>query len=322
MITVVKPGLLTTVQDLGRFHYQKYGVVVGGALDTFAHRMANLLVGNDEAEATLEITLLGPTLFFEQEGVVAICGGDLLPTIDGTAVASWKAHYVKKGSMVKFGPLRKGCRAYLAISGGFTVPNIMESKSTYLRGKIGGYQGRALRAGDRLAVGNATVSSEKFQKLRNIFISSSYLKQQKVLRLMKGPHFNLFTVKSQTQLWNEPFHVTTQSDRMGYRLQGPSLQKTHQAECLSEAVCFGTLQVPPDGNPIILLADRQPTGGYPVIGQIASIDLPVIAQCKPGDVLSFQEISREEAQRLYLEKEQHIQCIKQGILMKLQEGAE
>lgn len=335
MITVIKPGLLTTVQDLGRFGFQKYGIIVSGVMDQFSHRISNLLVGNEENEPTLELTLLGPTIEFKKNALISICGGDLSPTIDGKPVRLWRSVFVKKGSILRFGPCKIGCRAYLAVAGGFKIPTIMNSKSTYLRAEIGGFNGRALQAGDQLEFGSPSDLSTRIiehpgkKSANQQFVEMEWTvaadlipihQNKSTIRVMKGRQFHLFTKESQNKLFHEPFEVTAQSDRMGYRLKGPKLTLQNAAEMISEAVNFGTIQVPSDGNPIVLLADRQTTGGYPKIGQIATVDLPLMAQAKPGDSIKFTEISRDEAQHLLLEREKKIQQLKQGIFLKFRQG--
>lgn len=327
MITIKKTGLLTTIQDLGRYGFQKYGVIVSGAMDSLAHRIANLLVGNEEFLPTLEITVIGPTIQFHGDTVIAICGGDLSPTINGNPVRSWRPVFVKKDSELKFGRCKKGSRVYLAVAGGFSIPTVMKSKSTYLRAGIGGYKGRALKSGDQLLFEKpGTLSMKIITYLSKIdgadfieekwSVASAYMSGERRIRIIKGGEFHLFTKESQEGIFNTAFKVSPQSDRMGYRLKGQTLRLEKTEEMLSEAVCFGTIQVPADGDPIILLADRQTTGGYPRIGHVASVDLPLIAQAKPGDHLFFTEISHQEAQRLYLEKEKEIVYIKRGILYK------
>lgn len=330
MITITKSGLLTTVQDLGRYGFQKYGVIASGVMDTIAHRLANLLVGNDEYLPTLEITLIGPTIQFHKNVLIAICGGDLSPSINGEDVQSWRSVLVKKGSILKFGPCKKGCRAYLAVAGGFSVPTVMNSKSTYLRARVGGFNGRALQAGDQLLFGQSGKLSMKMQdelserSLTNFIVGKwsvpsnliPIFKKDTPIRVIKGRNFHQFTKESQKSFFYEAFFITPQSDRMGYRLSGPLLTLEKEEEMILEAVGFGTIQVPTNGNPIILLADRQPTGVYPKIGQVASVDLTLIAQAKPGEVLLFSEISHREAQFLYLQRERQLQILKHGIIEK------
>jgi antagonist of KipI len=332
MIKVIKPGLLSTVQDLGRYGFQKYGVIVSGSMDPVAHRISNWLVGNDENEAVLEMTLTGPVLEFQENCLISICGGDLSPSIGGDPVPLWRSILVKRGSTLKFGGCRNGARAYLAIGGGIDVPSVMKSRCTYLRAGIGGLDGRSLKEGDTLESRPLQEDSKDIMDylipyLENKTyteidwsISSELIaihQSQKAIRVIKGPEYNLFTEKSRQSFFGKAFKVSPQSDRMGYRLQGTQLFMKQDIEMISEAVTFGTIQVPSDGNPIILLADRQTTGGYPRIGQVASVDLPLIAQTKPGEELSFTDITHENAQRLLLNREKQLRHLKQGIALKL-----
>ena len=331
MITILKPGLLTTIQDLGRYGFQKNGIIASGAMDPIAHRIANILVGNAENDPTLEITLLGPTIQFHHDTLIAICGADLSAKINGEIVKLWRPILLKKGAILKFTSCKTGCRTYLALAGSFKIPAIMNSCSTYLRAKIGGYKGRAIKAGDQLHLGPKTNLSSRiltsFIKKNHTneiveakwtispFFISNYSYEMKI-RVMKGRQYHLFNRYSQTKFFSEPYKITPQSDRMGYRLSGPTLALIQEEEIISEAVTYGTIQVPGDGQPIILLADRQTTGGYPKIAQIAMVDLPLIAQAKPGDYISFIEITQSEAQLLFLKREEKIQRLKTGIAWK------
>lgn len=330
-VRVIRPGLLTSVQDAGRYGFQKHGVIVSGVMDPLAHRIANLLVGNEEAEATLEMTLKGPILEFLEDALISICGGDLSPSVEGTPVPMWKPIFLKKGSVLDFGPCRTGIRAYLAIAGGWDVPLVMNSRSTYLRAGIGGFEGRALKAGDELSAGARTLLGKEMMKrlsgqsAQAAFTAAEWGVAQEmvpnytsapVIRAIRGNQYDWFTQESQIAFYSQPYKVTPQSDRMGYRLEGPILELTEPMELISEAVAFGSIQVPAEGKPIVLLADRQTTGGYPKIAQIATIDLPLIAQTKPGDTIRFTEISREEAEWLLLDRENQIRQLKTGIWVK------
>ncbi|WP_071393974.1 5-oxoprolinase subunit C family protein [Bacillus tuaregi] len=325
MLKIIKPGLLTTIQDLGRFGYQKYGIITSGAMDSLSHRLANILVGNEESTATIEITLLGPIIQFKEDTLIAICGGNLSPSISNQPVRMWRPVFVKKGAVLKFGQPHSGCRAYLAIAGGFSIPTIMDSSSTYLRANLGGFQGRPLREGDLLhTVKKPDPTYKLLAKWHNKenqapFIEAKWsissqlipkIEHFPVIRFITGRQTVLFTKESQEILSTGSFQITPQSDRMGYRLNGPPLELDKSVEILSEAVTFGTIQVPADGNPIILMADRQTTGGYPKIGEIASVDLSLLAQAKPLDTIHFKNISLEEAQLLLLEQESKIKQLK------------
>lgn len=321
MLKIHKSGLQTTVQDLGRTGFQKYGVIASGAMDPIAHRLANLLVGNEEQAATLEITLVGPVIEFTEDAIIALCGGDLDPQIDGAKVKMWRMLTVAKGSTLTFGEPHVGARSYLAIAGGIDVPVVMGSRSTYLRAGIGGFEGRALEKGDELPVGQATLPQQKalHHNYGNEFdwlLPPVRYFEEPVIRMMPGRQFNLFDETSKVRIFQEAFAVSSNSDRMGYRLEGPHLALETPAELISEAVAFGSVQVPADGNPIVLLADRQTTGGYPKIGQVASVDLPLISQLKPGQQLRFKEISLANAQQRLIGQEQSIREIKAAIQLK------
>lgn len=327
-IQVSKPGVLSTLQDLGRFGYQRFGVVVGGAMDEWSHRVANLLVGNLEREATLEITLVGPSLKFQETTLIAICGGDVSPRIGERAVPQGRPVLVRAGGQLDFGRRESGVRAYLAVHGGFDVAPVMNSKGTYLRGAFGGLNGRALRKGDEIPIG-AGNAERTFPQLAQMLLENAdpfatpgdpllpplalpgNLPQ--TVRVMAGPQWPAFTEETQTQFLASEFRISPQSDRMGFRIDGPKLALREPLEMISEAVAFGTIQVPPDGNPIILMADRQTIGGYPKIAHVASVDLPVLAQMMPQHGVRFALISLEEAQRLYLAREAGIDRIRQTV---------
>lgn len=331
---VIKPGLLTTVQDLGRAGLQKYGVAAGGAADRFALRAANLLVGNEEGQPTLEITLNGPSLEFLEPALISVCGGDLSAAIDGQSIPLWRPIYAAKGSILSFAAARIGCRAYLGAAGGIDVPSVMGSGSTHLRARIGGIEGRALAAGDVLSLGarselSMRLASKLGSDLANRpdrsfaaarwFVSTELLpayETNPTIRAMKGREYELFSLESRERLWSESFQVSPQSDRMGARLLGSSLQLFEPLEMISSAVTAGTVQVPPDGNPIVLLADHQTTGGYPRIAHIAAVDLPVLAQVRPGESIRLQEISLDGAQELYLFREMELGRLRQAIIHK------
>ena len=314
-IEVIKAGALSTLQDLGRCGYQHLGVPVGGVMDERSHRVANLLVGNSEREATLEITLLGPSLRFQEAALIAIAGADLSPRIGEYAVPLETPVLLRAGSQLDFGARVSGVRSYLAVYGGFAVPALMQSKSTYLRGKFGGFQGRALRKGDtldlvpadarsvyrsladELRAGTLPFASPKDRpRVPGTLSTASGL----VVRTIAGQQWQAFAADAQREFGQAQFRVSPQSDRMGLRLEGPRLALREPLEMISEAVAFGTVQVPPDGNPIVLMADRPTAGGYPKIASVAAVDLPLLAQQMPLQGVRFSPISLQEAQQLYL----------------------
>jgi antagonist of KipI len=309
-IKVLEQGLSTTVQDLGRIGFQQYGVVVGGVMDEVAAKIANILIGNNENDAVVEMTLIGPTLLFEQDTLISLCGADLSASIGGEPVPLWKPIFVKEGSILRFGRPQQGCRTYLAVAGGIDVPLVMESRSTYVRGGIGGYQGRTLQKGDILKCNpnRRHYPSDVAKFLRTQIWSGSFKTVNwTVSSIIK------FTERSKEEFLSEKYKVTPNSDRMGYRLSAKALKLNTAVELLSEAVTMGTIQVPNDGQPIILMADRQTIGGYPKIGYVASIDFPVLSQVMPGENLTFKEISIQDAQRLLLKRDQLISKVKIGI---------
>ena len=329
-IRVHKPGALSTLQDLGRYGYQRYGVIVDGAMDEWAHRVANSLVGNPESEATLEITLVGPSLEFDQSAVIAICGADLSPRVGDRDLPMDRPVRLRAGAVLEFGRRRSGCRAYLAVAGGYRVSPVMGSKSTYLRGGFGGLDGRALRRGDVLEIGEASGSlllpcatgDAPFMAPASPWVARNGHDggEGPIVRIVKGPQWPLFSERAQRELTACEFTMTPNSDRMGYRLEGAKLATREPIEMISEGVTFGTMQVPPDGNPIILMADFQTTGGYPKIAQAASVDLPVLAQMMPGQTMHFEMISLDLAQQLYLSREREFEMIRESSAHLAQEA--
>jgi antagonist of KipI len=331
-LRILRPGLLTTVQDLGRPGYQHLGVVVSGAMDALALRGANLLVGNDEGAAGLEITLLGPTIRFESEQLIALTGADLSPTLDGQPMPPHRPVAVRAGTVLAFGAARAGCRAYLAVAGGLAVPLVLGSRATYLRAALGGWHGRALLAGDELPVGQPTAASQQLRGVLALATASRAWAAARwtpgpllcprpqpvpLLRALRGPEYAQFTLASQQAFWRELFLLTPAADRMGYRLQGPGLTRATPPELLSSAVTLGTVQVPPGGQPIVLLADAQTTGGYPRLAQVITADFSALAQARPGQQLRFAEVTLAEAQALYLAQERRLRALKNALATHL-----
>lgn len=321
-IRVVRPGVLSTIQDIGRTGYQHLGVPVAGAMDLWSHRVANALVGNGDGAATLEMTLQGPGLFFEHDHLIALCGADLAPRIGDEPVPTGCALWVRAGVQLDLGLRLTGCRAYLAVAGGFASPPVMGSRSTYLRGAFGGIEGRPLRRDDVLPVGRARHPAQVAAArrrlrgavavpLRQPGICVRTLRRAAVIRVTPGSQCGWFDDTGRARFTGTTYEVGQASDRMGYRLKGASpLHLPRPREMLSEGVAFGTVQVPPDGNPIVLMADRQTTGGYPKIANVASVDLPVLAQMIPGDRFHFSFIEPAESQRLLLAQEALLQQLR------------
>lgn len=311
-IEVLRPGQLTTVQDLGRPGHQHEGVPESGAMDRHAARLANMLVGNDDGDALLEVTLTGPTLRFARAGTIALGGADFGATLDGECVAPWRAFPVAAGSTLTLGAARDGCRAWLAVSGGIDVPIVLGSRSTCLVAAFGGFEGRALRAGDALPLGPPPLASP-----RRALAASLRPVHGSTLRLVAGVQLDGLEEESRAALFGARFGVSARSDRMGYRLEGPALHMRAHVELLSAAVPMGTVQLPPGGAPIVLMADHQTTGGYPIVGHVAAVDLGVVAQLRPGDTVAFEELSLDDAQRLYLERERAVDTLRRALHLTL-----
>lgn len=330
---VVTGGLQTTIQDLGRVGHQRQGVPVGGAMDRLAVRLANLLIGNADGAACLEAPLIGPALTFDEETLIAITGGDLEPTIDGHPVPLWHAMWVEPGTTLRFGRAKLGARAYLAVAGGIDVAPVFESRSTYLRAAFGGCDGRALKSGDVLhASPRSAIADRMCAALRapgRRFVAARWsistgmrpaYGDDVLVRVLAGAHYDELPTEARSAFFDATFRVSTSSDRMGYRLDGPALALARPLELLSEGVTFGTVQLPPGGSPIVLMADAQTTGGYPRIAEVASVDLPLLAQLKPGDRLRFRLVALDHAQREYLAREADIAQARAAIAFRYGRG--
>ncbi|MCM3160764.1 biotin-dependent carboxyltransferase family protein [Metabacillus litoralis] len=313
-VEVIKPGLLTTVQDLGRPLYRTFGVSVCGAMDLLSLRLGNLLVGNEEGEAALEVTLIGPHLRFHTEGVIAITGGNLSPLLNNKSIPMWKALRVQKGDELKFGNCRDGCRAYISFAGGIDVPRVMGSKSTYIRGNYGGIEGRAIRVGDVIPIGMSLFHFDDLhgRKLRPDDIPSF---KDRPVQFIVGPHTNEFTKDSFVDFLEGSYTLSNESDRMGYRTEGPQLKHINGPDIISDFMTVGTIQVPGSGQPIIHMSDCGTSGGYTKIGVIISTDISYIGQKKPGDKIRFVSVDIEEAQKKWIKQERSIEEI--GLINKL-----
>lgn len=297
---VLTPGAYTTVQDRGRFGYQQMGVPISGALDDFAFRVANLLVGNPPEAAALEITLLGPRLEMLDPADVALTGARMKLTCNGVALENWQSHRVQSGDVLEVHQVQAGCRGYLAVGGGVAVPRVMGSCSTYVGGRLGGFQGRSLAAGDVLAAGPGTLLP-KVRRLAPEWIPD--LPEEIVLRAIPGPQDDFFDQGLATLL-GETFMVSAKADRMGYRLQGPpiELKPGMPLSIVSEPSMPGGIQIPADAQPIVLLVE-QTVGGYTKIATVISVDLPRLAQATPGDRVRFARVDLAEAHVLYRARE-------------------
>jgi biotin-dependent carboxylase-like uncharacterized protein len=301
-LRVISPGILTTVQDLGRWGSQRLGISVAGPMDPSAHRAANALVGNDPDAATLEITLVGPTLEFDEDRVAAVAGADFELTVDERPQPTAASFQISSGGVLRFGARRKGARAYLAIDGGIVVPSVFGSRATHLPSRMGGLEGRALRVGDRVPVGYAhgrIKSGRRPTPSRFMPAVGSAM-----LRVLSGPHLDRFTAEALEVLQSSTYVVDVDSNRMGYRLRGPALRHAQHAEMLSDATALGMLQVPAGGAPILLMADRQTTGGYPGIATVITADIGLAGQLAPGDAMTLHVVTKREAVKALAEREQ------------------
>lgn len=290
-LEILNGGTFTTIQDLGRKGYQQFGMPTAGALDITSLRLANRLVHNDEGQACLEITFIGLRLLALRDIVIAITGGNLIPKVDGSPLPMWQTVSIRRNSEISFPGVRDGIRSYLAVAGGIEVPQVMGSKSTYIRGGIGGVEGRPLRTGDRLRTGQR-IGHPRCRVKEEII--PHYGREWKT-RVIMGPQEDYFAKRGIEAFTASEYTITPQSDRMGYRLQGPVIEHRKEADIISDATCLGSIQVPGHGLPIILLADRQTTGGYPKIATAISVDVYDLGQAKPGDGIRFFPISVTEA---------------------------
>jgi KipI family sensor histidine kinase inhibitor len=305
-VDVLDGGFLTTVQDLGRLGFQRLGVPVAGAMDPWALRTANRLVGNDDGDAALEATLVGPTLRFEADTVIAVCGGDLGPALNGAAIRQGRAVRVRRGDTLTFTGCRDGLRAVLAVAGGIAVPRVLGSRATYLPSGFGGFLGRALRAGDRVPLGEPM--SRAFVARRMPFRPPRLAGPEYDVRVMLGPQHEAFTAEGIETFLGSVYRVSATSDRVGCRFNGPRIAHVAGADIVSDATAFGSVQVSGDGLPIVLMADRGTTGGYTKIATVIGADLALIGQAAPGTAVRFRAVNAVEAARARSEMERYVEA--------------
>ena len=307
-IAVIKPGMLTTVQDLGRWGFQAQGVPVAGPMDPVSHRLANALVGNGRDAALLEVTLLGPELEFDDERLVALAGADFELSLDGRPVPSRAPFIVSAGSRLRFGARQVGARAYLAVSGGIAVPPVLGSRSTHVLSGMGGVDGRALVAGDRLPLG---VRSRFSRAALPLTARESRSDPHTTVRVLPGPQADYFAPDALDVLQSAPYVIAQNSDRMGFRLEGPRLTHSRGADIVSDATPLGVLQVPASGQPILLMADRQTTGGYPKIATVIAADLPIAGQLAPADTIRFVVCTPRDALTALIAQERALMTLEE-----------
>ena len=299
-IRVLKGGMLTTVQDGGRTGYQSQGFSVAGVMDARSFKIANLLLDNPENEAVLEFTLIGPTLEFTSETIIAITGGDFQPMINNEPAPMYTAIYMHKGDILKFGSARTGSRGYVAFSSYLSIPVVMGSRCTNMKSSIGGFKGRKLQDGDYI---NFRIK----RRYLPFFLSrklepDDFSKEETTLRVVMGPQDDMFSKQGIETFLTTEYTVTSEFDRMGCRLEGAFIAPKTNTDMISDGIALGSIQVPSHGKPIILLADRQTTGGYPKIATVASVDIPKLVQRKTDHKIRFKAITVQEAQKLYMEE--------------------
>ena len=293
-VTVLNPGLLTTVQDMGRVGYQQFGVSVSGVMDPRAAEIANILVENPGGEAVLECTMMGPQLQFDKAICIAITGGDLGPTLDGAPIANYRAIAVQAGQVLRFTAPKTGCRAFIAFAGGLDIPEVMGSRSTYMKAKIGGFQGRKLEKGDKIGF---RAPKTDLRNLNSRYIAPEFVPRPLyTVRVVLGPQDDMFTDQGVNTFLTETYTVTPEFDRMGCRLDGAAIQHKDPGDIISDGIAFGAIQVPSAGTPIIMLADRQTTGGYTKIANVITADFRILGQLKAGDKVRFEKVSIQQAQ--------------------------
>ena len=303
-IRILKGGMLTTVQDLGRTGYQSQGFSVAGVMDVRSFKIANLLLDNPENEAVLEFTLIGPTLEFTSATIIAITGGDFQPEVNGEPAPMYTALYMNKGDILKFKSARTGSRGYIAFSSYLDIPVVMGSRCTNTKSGIGGFKGRKLQAGDYI---NFRIK----RRYLPFFLSrklelDEFDQEEAEIRVIMGPQDDMFSRQGIETFLNSEYTVTSDFDRMGCRLEGPFIAQKETSDIISDGTVFGSVQVPSHGKPIILLADRQTTGGYAKIATVASVDIPKVVQRKTDHKIRFRAITVEEAQELYLKEVQEL----------------
>ncbi len=310
-ITVLNPGLLTTVQDFGRTGYQQFGVSVSGVMDPRATSIANILVGNDEGEAVLECTMLGPQLRFDAANCIAITGGDLGPTLDGQPIPNYSAVSVQAGQVLRFTAPKTGCRAFIAFAGGLDIPLVMGSRSTYMKAKIGGVEGRKLVKDDVIGF-RAPKTQLRNMKDRNLY-PEFVPRDVYTMRVVLGPQDDAFTDAGIKTFLSEIYTVTPEFDRMGCRLDGSVVEHKDSGDIISDGIAFGAIQIPSAGKPILMLADRQTTGGYTKIANVITADFRILGQLKAGDKVRFEKVSIAHAQDALLTQRAALRLLRKSV---------
>ena len=303
-IKIINGGFLTTIQDMGRYGFQETGMSVSGVMDTRSAALANILVGNSEKEAVIEVTMMGPMIEFTEDNIVALTGGDLGAKLSGKPMPRYEAVHVHKGETLSFAGMFSGSRAYLAFAGGLDVPSVMGSKSTNLKSKIGGFEGRKLGAGDEIGFSAPKTWLPNMGKRK--LPPEDFSSRECTLRVLMGPQDDCFTAAGIRTFLGSVYTISNEYDRMGCRMEGPVIEHKNGGDIITDGISFGAVQVPSHGNPIVMMADHQTTGGYTKIANVISADLPRLAQCRPGYQIRFEKVDIEEAQRLYCEEKKRL----------------
>jgi len=310
-LLIEKEGILTTVQDLGREGYRDLGINPCGVMDRTAARLINILLGNDQSEAVLEFHFPAGSVVFERPVIFALGGADFDARLNGMKIENWRPYFTEPGAKLRFVNKSLGNRLYLSVHGGFSIDKWLGSCSTNLVAQAGGCNGRRLRSGDCIKFREQISAEQKF----NYFISSSlipFYRPFPTVRVVGGAELELLSKDSRRAFSESTYIVSNRSDRMGYRLTGAPLKLTESIELLSSAVSFGTIQLLPDGNLIVLMADHQTTGGYPRLGHVISLDQPLLAQLGPNDKVGFHLISIKEAEDLLVQFEDELNIFRIG----------
>ena len=324
-IRVIKAGVLDTLQDLGRYEWQHLGINPGGAMDRWSARVANILVDNKKSEAVIELHFPASEFIFEEPALITVCGADFSPNVNGEEIPCWQPVLINKYSILQFYGLKKGTRAYLAVHGGFTIPVWLNSYSTNLKAGTGGLNGRALQKEDEIAIPLlepellSLLGKKEFMVLPWKADIAWDENETKAISILQGNEWDRLPETSKESIQNQVFSITHQSDRMGYRLQGDTLSLLTNEELISSAVSFGTIQLLPDGQLIVLMADHQTTGGYPRVGHVISSHHSRLAQMKTGDKIRFRFTDQQTAEELLVKQQQHLLQLQNACTFRLQE---
>ena len=323
-LIVIKPGILDTVQDAGRFGYQHLGINPGGAMDRFSAQAVNFLVGNDPGEAVIEMHFPAAAFLFRQDAIIAVGGADFLPSIDGVAIPLWHPIIINRNSILQFQGIRKGAQCYLAIKGGLDIPKWLNSFSTHTKASMGGFNGRPLQKNDIIPF-KPHDCYVKFLTGKDFVVLPWQADTQwnhatpEKIAVLPGHEWSWITESLQKDFLNRPFAITFSSDRMGYRLSGDPVSTENKTELISSAVSFGTIQLLPDGQLIVLMADHQTAGGYPRLAHVISAHLPQLAQVRPGEKIQFEVTDIAQAEQLYCRQKHHLLQLRNACKFRLEE---